>query len=213
MTTQRTPRQGNATGTGESGSAPRSAAGEARGAAGPGSVHRLRLLLSESDPPIWREVEVPSDVRFDRLHRIFQAVMGWCDGHPHQFMVDDESIADPEAVMDARDESAVRLHQVAPQKGASFLYVYDFGDDWQHEVTVQAVEPRPDGAVHVRCTGGARACPPEDCGGIPGYEDLLRVLRDPLDPEHAAMCELVGGRFDPESFDLVAVNRRMKQVR
>jgi hypothetical protein len=107
----------------------------------------------------------------------------------------------------------VRLHQIAPEKGSSFLYVYDFGDDWQHEITVEAVEPRADAAAHVRCTGGARTCPPEDCGGIPGYEDLLRVLGDPLDDEHAAMCELVGGRFDPEAFDLGAANRRIKQVR
>jgi hypothetical protein len=213
MARPKTPREGNADGTRENGATRRRAPAEAKKCAGPGTVHRLRILLSESDPPIWRAVEVPSDIRLDRLHRVIQAAMGWCDGHLHQFLVEDESIADPETVDDVRDERTVRLHQIAPAKGSAFLYVYDFGDDWQHEITVETVEARADAAAHVRCTGGARACPPEDCGGIPGYEDLLRVLRDPLDDEHAAMCELVGGRFDSEAFDLCASNRRLKQVR
>jgi hypothetical protein len=213
MARPRTPRAGNTTGTGESGAARRRAPAEAGKVAGPGTVHRLRILLSESDPPIWRGVEVCSDIRLDRLHRIIQAAMGWCDGHVHQFLVEDECIADPEAAEDVRDERTVRLCQIAPEKGSSFLYVYDLGDDWQHEITVEAVEPRADAAAHVRCTGGARACPPEDCGGIPGYEDLLYVLRDPSDDEYAAMCDLVGERFDPEAFDLHAANRRIKQVR
>jgi hypothetical protein len=213
MARPRTPRAEDTAGTREDGAARRRVPVEARKVVGPGTVHSLRILLSESDPPIWRAVEVPSDIRLDRLHCIIQAAMGWCDGHPHQFTVEDECVADPGAADDVRDERAVRLHQIAPEKGSSFLYVYDFGDDWQHEITVEAVEPRADAAAHVRCTGGARTCPPEDCGGIPGYEDLLRVLGDPLDDEHAAMCELVGGRFDPEAFDLGAANRRIKQVR
>lgn len=213
MATHRTPRQGKASGTGEAGATRRRVPAEVKKVCGSGTIHRLRLLLSESDPPVWRDLEVPSDTSFDRLHRIFQAAMGWCDGHPHQFLVDEECIADPETVAVARDESTVRLHQVASEKGATFFYVYDLGDDWQHEITVEAVQPRTDAAPHPRCTGGSGACPPEDCGGIPGYEDLLRVLRDPSDEEHAAMCELVGGRFDPELFDLAAANRRMKQIR
>lgn len=213
MARPRTPREGVVAGTSENGTTRRRAPAEARKAAGPGTVHRLRILLSESDPPIWRGVEVPSDIRLDRLHRIIQAAMGWCDGHLHQFLADEECIADPETSDDVRDERSVRLHEIAPAKGAAFLYVYDFGDDWQHEITVEAVEPRAEAAAAVRCTGGARACPPEDCGGIPGYEDLLGVLRDPMDEEHAAMCELVGGRFDPDAFDLAAANRRIKQVR
>ena len=147
------------------------------------------------------------------LHGIIQSAMGWCDSHLHQFTVEEECIADPEAVEDVRDEKTVRLLQIAAEKGSSFLYTYDFGDDWQHEITVEAVEPRVDASAHVRCTGGARACPPEDCGGIPGYEDLLRVLRDPMDDEHPAMRELVGGRFDSEVFDLGAANRRVREVR
>ena len=213
MARPRTPREDIATGTGESGAARRRFPVEARKVPDSGTVHSLRILLSESDPPIWRGVDVPSDIRLDRLHRIIQAAMGWRDSHLHQFLVEDEHIADPEAGEDVRDERTVRLQQIAPEKGSSFLYVYDFGDDWQHEIVVEAVEPPADAAAHVRCTGGARACPPEDCGGIPGYEDLLGVLRDPSDDEHAAMCELVGRRFDPEAFDLAAANRRIKQVR
>ena len=213
MARPRTPRATIATGTRESGTARHRAPAETGKVADPGTVHSLRILLSESDPPIWRGIDVPSDIRLDRLHRIIQAAMGWCDGHVHQFLVEDECIGDPEAAEDSRDERTVRLQQIAPEKGSSFLYVYDLGDDWQHEITVEAVERRADAATHVRCTGGARACPPEDCGGIPGYEDLLCVLRDPWDDEHAAMCELVGERFDPEAFDLAAANRRIKQAR
>jgi hypothetical protein len=213
MARPRTPREGNTAGARENGATRRRVPAEVRKVAGPGTVHRLRILLSESDPPIWRAVEVPSDIRLERLHYIIQAAMGWCDSHLHQFTVGNECTADPEAEEGVRDEMTVRLHQIASEKGSSFLYVYDLGDDWQHEVTVEAVEPRVDATTHARCTGGARACPPEDCGGIPGYEDLLRVLRDPLDDEHAAMWELVGSRFDPEMFDLGAANRRLKQVR
>ncbi len=213
MARPKTPREGDAAGPPASGAARRRVTPEVKKAVAAGTIHRLRIELSESDPLVWREVEVPSDVRLDRLHRVIQAAMGWCDGHLHQFVVEEEIISDPEAVEDARDESATRLGQIAPAKGATFLYVYDFGDDWQHEITVEAVESRPDAANHVRCTAGAGACPPEDCGGIPGYEDLLRVLADPSDDEHAAMCELVGSRFDPEAFDLGAAARRVKQVR
>jgi hypothetical protein len=213
MATPRTPRKDDTAGMSEGGGARRRAPADTRKSAGPGTTHSLHILLSESDPPIWRAVEVPSDIRLDRLHRIIQAAMGWCDAHLHQFTVADECFADPETTEDVSDERTVRLNQIAAEKGASFLYVYDFGDDWQHEITVEAVELRADAATHVRCTGGAGTCPPEDCGGIPGYEDLLRVLRDPLDEEHDAMCELVGGRFNPDAFDLGVANRRLKQAR
>jgi hypothetical protein len=175
-----------------------------------GTVHQLRITLLEVDPPIWRSVLVPSDVTLGDLNFILQATMGWTNSHLHQFTVDGAEYSDPRLeVDDTEDEFAVTLEEVAPAERSRFTLLYDFGDGWEHEVVVEKILPREPGQRLPRCVAGERARPPEDCGGPWGYQDFLEAIGDPEHEEHDAMLEWVGGAFDPEAFDLAALNRRL----
>ena len=107
---------------------------------------------------------------------------------------------------------ATPLRKIAPAPGAVFLYEYDFGDCWQHRIVVEKVLPPEPGAAYPRCTAGKRACPPEDVGGVWGYEEFLEAIRDPAHEEHEAMREWGGEEFDPESCDLRAVNEQLAHL-
>jgi hypothetical protein len=177
------------------------------------TIYQLTITLRGIKPPIWRRIQVPGDITLARLHQILQGVMGWTDSHLHQFIVGDTFIGapDPAFGMETEDERGVRLSQVARGPRATFIYEYDFGDSWEHEILVENVSPATPGARYPVCLAGARACPPEDCGGIWGYAELLEIIRDPDHPEHAEMQEWLGSDFDPESFDLDEVNRVLKR--
>lgn len=105
------------------------------------------------------------------------------------------------------------MGELLPKGGKKLIYTYDMGDDWHHEVKVEKVAAPVGGAKYPRCTGGARACPPEDCGGLPGYMNLLEALADPKNEQHEELSEWVGGDFDPEHFDLKATDREVGKVR
>lgn len=179
------------------------------------ATYQLRIALRHIEPPIWRRVLVPGDTTLARLHRILQRVMGWEDAHLHQFTIDGIRYAppDPEAGEDERDERRVRLAAVLPLAQARFQYLYDFGDDWLHDVTVEAIRPAERGKMLPHCLEGARACPPEDCGGVSGYAEFLEAIMDPTHPEHVSSLTWVGGRFDHEAFDPEVVNRALRRVR
>jgi hypothetical protein len=139
--------------------------------------------------------------------------MGWEDCHLHQFEIGRDRYGPRDAFADGwtsppKNESTAKLYSVAPA-GTRFMYEYDFGDSWQHEIIVEKVEKVPADAAGARapvCLSGRRACPPEDCGRVWGYEHLLEVLADPDHEEHEDMVEWLGGEHDPEQFDLAAVN-------
>ena len=115
---------------------------------------------------------------------------------------------------DVRDQRSVRLFEVAPRVNDSFVYEYDFGDGWEHVVLVEKILTREEGAGDFPvCLAGVRACPPEDCGGVPGYESFLQAIGDPTHEEHGAMLAWVGGKFDPEAFDLRKVNRHLRRLK
>jgi hypothetical protein len=141
--------------------------------------------------------------------------MGWTDSHLHEFKVGDVRFAEPdhEHPPGPIDYRYIRLHQIAPFRGSTFTYEYDFGDGWEHRIEVEDELPVESVSVVVpRCLAGARSCPPEDCGGPHGYSDLLTALRDPEHEEHAWLRTWAGPRFDPEEFDLDRVNRRLARV-
>ncbi len=186
-----------------------------RASATPTSVHQLKVTLLGIRPPIWRRIQVPSGVTLAKLHDIIQLGMGWHHSHLHQFQAGDTFYGDPTtlAELDVRSERSARLNQVAPSKGSRLRYEYDFGDSWEHEVLVEAVLPAGSGVRYPICLTGRRACPPEDCGGIWGYDELLAILRDPAHEEHESMVEWLGEPFDPEAFNLEEVNRRLAAVR
>jgi hypothetical protein len=142
------------------------------------------------------------------LHEVIQVAFGWQNSHLHDFTVGNIrfGMADVEDEIFTVDEGAAPLGAVA-SVGATFLYRYDYGDDWEHDVTVEGISN--DAGEVFRCTGGARSCPPEDCGGPPGYANLLEILNDPSHPEHQETRTWAGRRFDPEKFELAAVNRKL----
>jgi hypothetical protein len=169
------------------------------------SMYQLKVTLRDIRPPIWRRLEVRSDITLARLHDAIQDSMGWTDTHLHQFECDGELFGTPSADdwADIQSERRVRLDELLQHPKQQLEYVYDFGDSWRHRVVLEKVLPTPAGkkAPVPHCTGGRRACPPEDCGGVPGYRHLLHVLASPRDPEHSEMLEWVGGHFDPEAFE------------
>jgi hypothetical protein len=183
-------------------------------------IYRVRVVLQDIKPPIWREIELASQTTLKQFHRILQIAMGWEDYHLHEFVVKTRRYGIPDPEFDLGDsanevtsERKVSLAEVLPKPGSSMLYLYDFGDSWHHEIKLEAVSrPEPD-TFYPRVVKGARSCPPEDCGGTPGYEDLLEILLDPAHEEFDHMRAWVGPKFNAEVFSLDAVNQRLRKNR
>jgi hypothetical protein len=177
----------------------------------------LRAVLKESKPPIWRSLSVPGHFDLEELHIVLQIAFGWENDHMHSFTIGsteygmaetmDMAFADSCLV----DENTVRLDGLlaATQK---FIYLYDFGDSWTHEITVSKVIPVEDGNPPLPCClDGKRAGPPEDCGGIWGYEEMLEIVKNPDHERYEEIHEWLGD-IDPEYFDLEEINTRLGKV-
>jgi hypothetical protein len=180
------------------------------------AVYILRITLEVVDPPVWRRVQVPGSITLERLHTVILKTMGWRDVHLHEFEVDGRRYGQPEPdepQYKVEPEWKLTLRAAAPTEGARLRYVYDLGDGWGHELLVEAIQTPLGPFKYPVCLAGERACPPEDCGGPPGYANLLDVLRDRTHPEHSEMFAWAGRGFDPERFDLSAVNRKLKLLK
>lgn len=179
------------------------------------SIHQLRVTLADIAPPIWRRFQVESDTTLYRLHQILQIVMGWDNYHLYQFTVSGTEYGepDPDFGMPVRSSRTARLSQIAPSPHDKFSYTYDFGDNWKHRVLVEKIESPEVGVRYPVCLAGARACPPEDCGGVWGYAELLEIIGAPHDERYEEMMEWLGGSFDPERFDLEAINRGLRRIK
>jgi len=181
-------------------------------------IYQLKITLREIRPPIWRRVLTPGAVSLHKVHKIIQIVMGWMDCHLHCFTVDGVTYSYPEPDSDWEDSGdldsrRVKLMQIAPQARRKFLYEYDFGDTWEHDILVEKILPPEPGAKYPVCVAGKRACPPEDVGGVWGYAEFLKAIRDPEHREHASYLEWLGRPFDPEAFDLEGVNQLLRRIR
>jgi hypothetical protein len=180
----------------------------------PESVYQLKVTLEESEPPIWRRLLVPGEVTLAALHEILQEAMGWTNTHLHMFQIGTVDYSDPESELDdMEDEGELTLAEAAKMAPRGFAYMYDFGDGWEHRIEIEKTLPPVAGQKYPVCVAGARACPPEDCGGIGGYEDFLEALRNPRHREHKAMKEWIGRRFDPKEFDLEFVNQALAHLK
>jgi len=167
---------------------------------------QLTVTLRDVEPAIWRRLVVPATLTLRELHAVIQTAMGWEGYHLHLFDVNGVLYGDVEEIegRPRGDEETFTVGQLADAVGA-FSYEYDFGDGWTHDIVIdQVVASVGPGTPHL--VGGARACPPEDCGGPWGYEHLLEVLADPTHEEHEHLLDWVGGAFDPEAFDLAKTN-------
>ena len=180
------------------------------------SVYQIKVTLKDIQPPIWRRVQVPSNISLNKLHRILQAVMPWDDYHLHQFIIGGVNYGEPDPDDDfgfeLKSDRTAKLNQVASGAGARFTYEYDFGDGWEHEILIEKVLPPETGVRYPICLGGKRACPPEDCGGVPGYARFLEAIRNPEHEEHDELLQWAGGSFDPEAFDLDEINHKLRSI-
>lgn len=180
-------------------------------------VYTLRIDLADSKPPIWRRIAVDSQITLGTLHKVIQAAFGWTDTHLHDFEIDEQCYGDPDqdptGDLDFLDESKVKLGQLVG-KGAKFIYRYDFGDDWEHRIKVEAVEPMESTPLSSAwLITGKRARPPEDVGGIWGYEEFLEAVKDPDSDQGREMLEWVCcDAFDPEHFDVEEAKLAVAQV-
>lgn len=170
------------------------------------------MSLRYMKPPVWRRLLVPSDTTLAALHHVIQDAMGWYDCHLHQFDVHGTFYAATEHMLDdAEDESRVTLARLRLRQGDRFVYWYDFGDDWWHDILVESVERADPAVTYPRCVTGRRACPPEDCGGPGGLDELVRALGDEAHPEHGMYREWMESigevDYDPARFEVDEVNK------
>lgn len=182
------------------------------------SLYQFKITLLESHPPIWRRIQV-ENCTLEKLHEHIQTAMGWTNSHLHQFDIKGERYGDPELLdegvgdQDIEDSTTTMMSEILPKSGKRFrfVYEYDFGDGWQHEVLFEGCPEPEKGKKYPLCLEGERACPPEDIGGVGGYENFLEVIADPQHEEHADMREWIGDKFDAERFDAKAATKAMKK--
>ena len=184
-----------------------------------GGIYQIKVMLLGTSPPIWRRLLLPADLTLAGLHNVLQSAMGWEHSHLHEFLVGRQRYGEPDltgggfGIDSLMDERQVRLHQVLGRVGAKAIYIYDFGDGWEHGVVLEKRLPVDPNLAYPACTGGQRACPPEDCGGIPGFYELLEAIQDPKHERHEELLDWVGEEYDPEAFSMEAVNRALSGKR
>jgi hypothetical protein len=183
-------------------------------------ILQLKIQLKDvAKPPIWRKVEVSADDTFYDLHNIIQGAMGWYNAHLHQFVVGHQYIGLPSPYdddMEKSDSRKIKLGQIFKTPKTKLFYEYDFGDSWIHLVTLEGITEVEKGVIYPRLTSGKSACPPEDCGGCWGYEDLKEAVNDPKHESYQDLrdwLELEKGEvFDPNEFDLAAHQSEMMDL-
>jgi hypothetical protein len=183
--------------------------------------YQLKVVLLGSEPPIWRRLQVPGDARLDWLHAVLQVAIGWTNSHLHAFTAGGARYSDTrvrfaefEGDPEILEERKFSLRQIVPREQDALAYEYDFGDSWEHEITVDKIV-QPDAAASkiAFCLDGARACPPEDCGGVWGYHNLLKILKNRKHPEHKTMKEWLGRELDAEAFEVAKTNLWLRKLK
>ncbi len=175
-------------------------------------VYQFKITLKNISPPILRRIQVPESYSFWDLHVAIQDVMAWLDYHLHEFKIVNHSTGIKVEIGIPDDEDFDMEREVLPgweQKIADYFsmenrvayYDYDFGDSWEHTIKLEKILPRDKDTDYPKCIAGKRSCPPEDCGGVWGYEDFLEIINNPDHEEYEDMIQWAGGAFDPEHFD------------
>lgn len=179
---------------------------------------QIRISLAEIEPEIWRRLILPLDWNLEQLHLAIQAAFNWWNYHLYEFrigglrygdfaMLMEDSFDDDPRVFDFRE---VRMRDFGPR--SAFIYAYDFGDNWCHVVEIEKLVILDAPPKQAMCIDGARARPPEDVGGVPGYERFLEIMSDKSDPEYADTKRWCGGYFDPDWFDLAVVDKDVRNA-
>lgn len=180
-------------------------------------IIQLKITLKWTKPPIWRRVLVDKKTTFFELHQIIQIAMGWGNYHLYEFKINNNRVGEPEEEFDdffyggkLVDASTVTLDSFIADTGEKFVYEYDFGDGWEHQLTVEKFLPRDSKTNYPSCIGGKLNCPPEDCGGVGGFYELLDIIGNKKHPERKEMLEWLGGNYNPEYFDKEEINEELK---
>ena len=171
-------------------------------------IYQIKVTLRHIKPPIRRRILVTADTKLGQLHLILQDVMGWTNSHLHAFRIGLDNYGEPNPDFNdgMKNERNVRLDKIA-QEGSKLIYDYDFGDGWEHDLLIEKIVQTETDANYPLCLAGKRACPPEDCGGPPGYLNLLDILNDPKHEEYADMRAWINNEeFDPEYFSVDDAN-------
>ncbi len=171
-------------------------------------IYQFKIALNDINPPIWRRALLDPTMTMEELHYVTQSLMGWESEHLYYFSSGKRRIVDPEDEGDADDEfsSDILIGQAFRKPGDKWTYLYDPEDKWEHEIVLEQVVDLEPGIEYPVCVEGELACPPEACGGVLGYQNLLAVLKNPKDPEYKELIEWLGQEFDPKAFDKDKVN-------
>lgn len=177
-------------------------------------IARIRIVLLDVTPQIWRTIEVPSTASLRGLHDAIQAVIPFDNRHLFMFEIGDRryGIPDREWGADMRDAKNIRIGALIDRGVTELTYTYNFGDDWRFHLTIEEVLPVVEGASYPRLVGGARRGPPEDVGRLPGFEEFLSAMRDPTHKRHAELSRCYGRPFDPEEVDHAEITVRLAKL-
>ena len=175
-------------------------------------IYQFKVTLIGITPPVCRRIHVAGSYTLAQLHDVLQVAMGWEDYHLYMFQIGSKTYGrrdlDEDGDLNFTDARRTRLSSVVPGVGATFTYVYDYGDNWQHEVLLEAIVMPAPNTTYPRCVAGERRCPPEDVGGVGGYTDYLEALADPQHEDHEQVM-MWRGPFDPEEFSAEKVNQEL----
>ena len=175
-------------------------------------IYQIQVVLTNTKQKIWRRLLVNSDILLVDLHRIIQTAMGWTNSHLHLFNDGLTDYAPKEfEVEESRNSRTIKLNSILKKEKSKILYEYDFGDSWNHDIILEKIIKEEETGQIPRCIKGKRNCPPEDCGGTWGYNDLLLTISNPKHEDYESMMEWLGGNFDPEYFDIDEINNNLRQ--
>lgn len=180
------------------------------------NIYQIKAVLKDFKPEIWRRLLISSDVELGNLHKILQTSMGWTNSHLHQFIKNRtyyEPPAPEDMIWDTNgiDYTDIQLNDLLKRPKEKIIYEYDFGDGWEHTITLEKIRSEDEGLTNPVCIDGARNSPPEDCGGVWGYAKLLEIIQDPAHQEYEMYTEWLPANFDPEYFDSAEINKTLER--
>lgn len=173
-------------------------------------MYQLKISIDAINPPIWRTIQVPETFTLNKLHHIIQIIFDWSNYHLYMFGIWGHKIGDPILWDDGETmwDKEIKIKDVLSNVGDTVPYEYDLGDSWKHTIVLE--KTIIGGSKTPRCLDGARSAPPEDCGGVYGYRELVHHLKHPEKDGYIELLEWLGEEYDPERFDLAVVNRELK---
>jgi hypothetical protein len=178
-------------------------------------IYQIQVALAGFKPKIWRRLLVPSVLLLSDFHKIIQTSMGWTNSHLHQFIKDQTFYAkrypddDTWEELNNVDYAKIKISNLLKKEKDKIVYEYDFGDSWEHDIILEKVLSYDQNIKYPVCVAGKMNCPPEDCGGVWGYSDMLEILKNPNHEEYDSFTEWLGEEFDPEYFDKGAINKML----